>query len=111
MFSDQCQARCLVEAYQIVKLDGGYTLVDTRDDLLRDGSSVNVFRIQAIAQAGDTCSDLVELYPLFAVVWYVASQLLIVDWWSLWPQGQMTWEANRQRGQVAREGTVVRVEK
>ena len=78
MFSNQCQARCLVEAYQVVKLDGGYALVDTRDDLLRNGSSVNVFRIQAIAQAGYTCSDLVELYPLFAVVWYVASQLLII---------------------------------
>ena len=78
MVRDQRQAECLVEAYQIVKLDGGYTLVDTRDDLLRDGSSVNVFRIQAIAQAGNTCSDLVELYPLFAVVWYVASQSLII---------------------------------
>ena len=84
-------AGCLVEAYQIVKLDGRYALVDTRDDLLRDGSSVNVFGIQAIAQAGNTSSDLIELYPLFTVVWYIVSQLLIID---------SCWLKAKRRGKV-----------
>lgn len=55
-------------AYQIVQLNGGDALVDARNNLLRDGSSIDVFCVQAIAQAGNTCSDLVELYPLFAIV-------------------------------------------
>ena len=56
--------------YQIIQLNSGDALIDTRDDLLGNGSGVNVFRVQAIAEAGNTCSDLVELYPLFAVVWF-----------------------------------------
>ena len=36
-------------AYQIVQLYGSDPLVDTGYDLLRDGSSVDVFRVQAIA--------------------------------------------------------------
>ena len=55
-------------AYQVVQLDSGDALIDTRNNLLCDGSSVDVFCVQAIAQAGNACSDLVELHSLFAVV-------------------------------------------
>ena len=58
----------LGQAYQVVQLYGGDALIDTRDNLLRDGSSVDMFGIQAIAQTGNACSDLVELHSLFAVV-------------------------------------------
>ena len=35
-------------AYQVVKLDSGNTLVDTRDDLLRNSSWVDVLLIESI---------------------------------------------------------------
>ena len=58
----------LSRAHQIVQLNRGDALIDTRDDLLGDGSSVNEFRVHTIAETGNTRSDLVKLYPLFAVV-------------------------------------------
>jgi hypothetical protein len=54
--------------YQVVQLDGVDTLVDTRDDLLRDSSSINVIRVEAITKPRHTGSDLVELHAFFASV-------------------------------------------
>jgi hypothetical protein len=44
--------------YQVVELDCGYTLVYTRDDFHCDGSRVDMFGIQSIAQPRDTGCDL-----------------------------------------------------
>jgi hypothetical protein len=54
--------------YQVIQLNSGDTLVNTRDDLLRDSSGIDVFWIKAIAQSRYTSSDLVELYAFFASV-------------------------------------------
>ena len=54
--------------YQIVKLYSGDALVHARDDLLGDGSSVDVVRVEAITQPGDASSDLVELNALLASI-------------------------------------------
>ena len=55
--------------YQIVQLDCSDALVHTRNDLLCNRCSVNMFSIQSIAEPRDTSSDLVELYALLAVVY------------------------------------------
>jgi hypothetical protein len=36
--------------YEVVQLDGGDALVDAGDDLLRDGSGINVLGVKAIAE-------------------------------------------------------------
>lgn len=54
--------------YQVIQFDGGHTLADTRDDLLRYGSSVDMLRIEAIAQPRHTGCDLVKLDALFASI-------------------------------------------
>lgn len=62
---------CIQEAfcaYQVIELDGGNTLVDTRDDLHGDGSSVDMVRIEAVTQPGDTSCDLVELNTLLTSI-------------------------------------------
>lgn len=53
---------------QIVKFNGGYTLVYARDDLLGDSSCINVLGVEAITESRDTGSDLVELHAFFASV-------------------------------------------
>lgn len=53
---------------EIVELNGGDTLIDARNDLLRDGCCINVFGIKTIAQSGDTSRDLVELNAFFASI-------------------------------------------
>lgn len=58
-----------VHKYQIVKLYGGDALVYTGDDLLGDGSSINVIRVEAITQSGYTSRDFIELDALFASIW------------------------------------------
>ena len=55
-------------AYQIVQLHGCDTFVNSRDDLLGDGGGIDMIWVQAIAQSGHTCCDLVELYSFLAVV-------------------------------------------
>jgi hypothetical protein len=57
-------------AYQVVEFDCRYTVVDTRDDLLRNGSCINVLWIKAIAKAGNASCDLVELDAFFATIWW-----------------------------------------
>lgn len=61
-------ARHCVDAYQIVQLNCGNSFVDTRYDLLGDGGGIDMIWVQAIAQTGNACCDLVELDSLFAVV-------------------------------------------
>ena len=55
-------------AYQVVKLDSSHTLIDTRDDLLGDGSCVDMFGIKSITQPRNAGCDLVELDSLFASI-------------------------------------------
>jgi hypothetical protein len=55
--------------YQIVKLYCGNTLVDTRDDLLRDSSRINMIGVKAITQSGDTGCDFIKLHALLAAVY------------------------------------------
>lgn len=59
-----------VSSYQIVELDGGNTLVDTRDDLHGDGGGVDMVRVKAVTQPRDTGSDLVKCNTLLAPIWY-----------------------------------------
>lgn len=54
--------------YQIVKFHSCDALVDTRDNFLRDCSSINVFWVKSITQSGDASCDLVELDTLFASI-------------------------------------------
>lgn len=70
--------------YQVVELDGRDSLVDARDDLLSDGSSVDMFRIETIAQSRHTCSDLVELHAFFASVYTEFSRQFAVQEWRRW---------------------------
>lgn len=56
------------QAHKVIQLHSRDTLVDARDDLLGDGRGIDVIWVQAIAQSGNTCCDLVELNSLFAVV-------------------------------------------
>jgi hypothetical protein len=58
-----------IVTYQVVQLNGVDTLVDTRDDLLRDSSSIDVIRVEAITKPRHTGSDLVELHAFFASVY------------------------------------------
>ena len=57
-----------IRPYQVVKLNGCNPLVYTRDHLLSDSSSIDMFWIQAIAQPRHSGCDLVELYALLASV-------------------------------------------
>jgi hypothetical protein len=61
------------ETYQVVQLDCGDTLVHARNDFLGDSSGVNVIRVQAITQPGDTGCDLVELHAFFASIYMSVS--------------------------------------
>jgi hypothetical protein len=54
--------------YEIVQLNGGHALVNTRDDLLGDSHGVNVVHVEPIAQPGYTGRDLVELHALLAPI-------------------------------------------
>jgi hypothetical protein len=54
--------------YQVVELDGSDAMVHARDDLLGDGRSVNVVRVQPVTEPRDTSSDLVELDAFLAAV-------------------------------------------
>ena len=55
-------------AYEIVKLNSSYTAIDTRDNLLGDGDRINMLRVEAVTQPGNTGSDLVELDTLLAAI-------------------------------------------
>jgi hypothetical protein len=55
-------------AYQVIKFDGGHSLIDTRDDFLCDSSGINVLCVQAITEPRNTSGDLVELNALLAAV-------------------------------------------
>lgn len=57
------------KSYQVVELDSGHTLIDTRDDLLCDCCSVDMLGVESVTQPGDTCCDLVELNAFFASIW------------------------------------------
>lgn len=56
------------DTYQVVQFNGTNTLVDTRNDLLCDSSSIDMLGVKAVTKSRDTRSDLVELYALFASV-------------------------------------------
>ena len=58
----------MYQTYKIVKLNGSDALVDSRDDLLSDGSGINMLSIKAIAETRDTSSDLVKLNTLLASI-------------------------------------------
>lgn len=62
--------------YQVIELNGVDTLVDTRDDFLGNGGSIDVLRVQAVTQPRHTGSDLVELHAFFASVCEVSRQQL-----------------------------------
>lgn len=64
-------------AYQIVKLDSGHTLIDTRDDLLCDCSCVDMFRIKSVTQPRHAGCDLVELHSLLASIYESVSVVSI----------------------------------
>jgi hypothetical protein len=55
-------------AYEIVKFDGGDALVNARDDLLRNGSSIDMFGIETVAEPWYSGRDLVELHPFLAAI-------------------------------------------
>jgi hypothetical protein len=65
----------LASPYQVVQFNCCHALVHARDDLLGNGSRVDMFRVEAIAEPGDTGSDLVELYAFFASIWSTMSPL------------------------------------
>ena len=54
--------------HQVVQLDCRHSLVDTRDDLLCNGGSINVLRVKAVAQSHYTGCDLVELHAFLASI-------------------------------------------
>ncbi len=56
-------------SHQVVKLNGGDTLVDPRDDFLGNGSSIDMVGIKSITQPGNASGDLVELNPLLAAIY------------------------------------------
>jgi hypothetical protein len=64
--------------YQVVQLNCCHALIYARDDLLRDGSRIDVFRIKAIAKSGYTGSDLVELYAFLTSICSTVSPLALV---------------------------------
>lgn len=72
------------DAYQVIQLDRVNTLVDTRDDLLGDGSGIDVLRVEAVTKPRHTGSDLIELHAFFASVWEVPYQQVGIHEW----QGQ-----------------------
>ena len=57
------------DTYKVVKLYRCDTLVDTRDDLLGDCCSIDMFGVQSITQSRNTSCDLVELNALLASVY------------------------------------------
>ena len=62
--------------YQVIQLDSVDTLVDTGDDFLCDGGSIDVLRVEAITKPRDTGSDLVELHAFFASICDILHELL-----------------------------------
>ena len=64
-------------SYQVIQLDGAHTLIDTRDDLLGDSSSIDMLRVEAVTQSRDTGSDLVELDAFFASICGMTRELLV----------------------------------
>lgn len=56
------------QTYQVIQLNGANTLVNTRDDLLGDGCSINVLGVKAITEPRDTCGNLVELHAFLASI-------------------------------------------
>ena len=69
---EACQKKL---TYEVIKLDCGYTLVDTRDDFLCDCCSVNMVGVEAITQSRNTSCDFVELDTLLATVWRVLAAI------------------------------------
>jgi hypothetical protein len=53
---------------EIIELDSRDTLIYTRDDLLGDGSRIDMVGIEAIAQPRDSGCDFVELNAFLASV-------------------------------------------
>lgn len=61
-------ARHSNDAHQVIQLNRRDSFVDTRYDLLGNGGGIDMIWVQAIAQTGNACCDLVELNSLFAIV-------------------------------------------
>lgn len=61
--SRQCRV-----TYEIVKLDGGNTLVYAIDNLHGDGGWVDMLWVEAIAEPRHTSRDLVELDAFLAAI-------------------------------------------
>ncbi|KAH3661623.1 hypothetical protein OGAPHI_006472 [Ogataea philodendri] len=53
---------------EVVELDGGDAMVNTRNDSLGDGNGFNVLRVEAVTQTGHSGGDFVEADWLFAPV-------------------------------------------
>lgn len=64
--------------HQVIQLNGVDTLVYTRDDLLRDGGSIDVLRVKAITKPRHTGRDLVELHAFFASVYGIIASVFIL---------------------------------
>jgi hypothetical protein len=58
----------LGHAYEIIQLDCSNALVHAVDDLHGDGGSVDVLRVQAIAEPRHSSGDLVELHAFLAAI-------------------------------------------
>ena len=58
----------VLKAYQIIQLDGGNAMIDAGNDLLRDGSGINMVCVEAITQSRYTSCDLVKLDTLLTAV-------------------------------------------
>lgn len=56
------------DTYQVVQFNGANALVNTRDDLLCDSSSIDMLRVKTVTKSRDTSSNLIELYAFFASV-------------------------------------------
>jgi len=54
--------------HQVIQFHRGNTLVNAGNHLLCNASGIYMFRVQAVAQSGNTGSDLIELDTLFAPV-------------------------------------------
>ena len=64
-----CSYSGLQVTYQVIQLDRGHALVDARDDFLSDSSGIDMVRIQAVTEPGNSGRDLVELDALLASIW------------------------------------------
>lgn len=68
--------KLVAQAYQVIELDGVDTLVDTGDDLLGNGGSIDVLGIEAVTEPRNTRRDLVELDAFFASICLIPRELL-----------------------------------